>query len=139
MRQKKLYSPWYHKVFHGLLAKCKNDLNCTIGRNNSNNKKCKIKEITIACFINPLSQFTETLHKIQNFLSLQRAVFLAMLGFFLWSYFLFLNSDPGVHEIMTITLYAIITTSYMFSSLFIQTLKYNKTSLNHSVPLIFLV
>ena len=49
---------------------------------NNNNNKCKIKEITIACFINSLHKFTKTLHKTPKIFSLWKAIFLAMLGFF---------------------------------------------------------
>ena len=43
----------------------------------------------IACCINLLRKFTTTLHKTQNYLNLQQAIFLATPGFFLRSYICF--------------------------------------------------
>ena len=40
-------------------------MNCNIEKKNNKNKR-KIKEIMIACFINSLWKFTETLHKTQK-------------------------------------------------------------------------
>ena len=50
-------------------------------KNSNNSNKCKIKETTIACFLNFFYKSTKTLSKTKIFFSL-RAIFVAFLRFF---------------------------------------------------------
>ena len=83
--KKNFTPPWYPKFFNGFSriigSKMKKLYGMYYWRNSSNNK-CKINEITIACFINSLCKFTKTLQKNLKFFSLRWAIFLATLSFF---------------------------------------------------------
>ena len=69
-------------------AKCKNTK-----QQNNNYNKCKIKEITITCFINSLCKFNKTLHRTQNIFT-RGKLFSLLCSHFFAKLFLFQNSGP---------------------------------------------